>query len=315
MNNIQASPFHQGEQQIQTQLGVRERMEKFGQKVIRNHLPEQHQDFYRNLQYLLVGHADKQGWPWASILVGDTGFIQSPDEGHLHIHAQAVNGDPLKDATKAGTHLGLLGIDLNTRRRNRLAGHIAHADTDGISLNVDQTFGNCPKFIQQREIHFQARNSSEATKETFTQLDSDTQAFIANADTFFVASTVADHSGDPAQGADISHRGGLPGFIRVDNDTTFTIPDYSGNFHFNTFGNFIENPKAGLLLIDFERGHLLMLSGTVEILWNSPELDQFENAERLWTFTINHGHWLKNALPINWQLHEYSPFLAKKAHR
>ncbi len=85
-----------------------------------------------------------------------------------------------------------------------------------------------------------------------------------------------------------------------------TIPDYLGNFHFNTLGNFLLNPKAGLLFIDFENGHILTLTGTVEILWDSPDTNYFEGAERLWQFRIDHGHWIKNVLPLRWKLGEYS---------
>jgi uncharacterized protein len=318
MTDTITSPFHHGEQLIQTQLGVRERMERFGQKVIRDHIPDQHQEFYQQLQYLLVGHADAQGWPWASILTGDSGFIQSPNNKQLHIQAKPIAGDPLTEAITTGTHLGLLGIELSTRRRNRVTGHINQLTPEGLVLQVDQAFGNCPKYIQKRKMTNTAPastpiNSEHSSIQTLKKLDTKAQTLIANSDTFFVASCVASCGSQPDQGVDVSHRGGLPGFVRIDSDTTFTIPDYAGNLHFNTLGNFVENPKAGLLFIDFEQGHLLMLTGKVDILWDSPETKTFDGAERLWRFELDHGQWLKHALPVRWQLQEYSPFLAKKS--
>lgn len=309
MNNVTLSPFHSGERLIQEQFGVGEQMEHFGQKVIRNYMPDQHRKFYQQLPYLLVGHVDSDGWPWASILTGDAGFIQSPDNKHLHIQAQPILGDPLAESAIEQAPLGLLGIDLSTRRRNRLSGHISKITQQGIELEIDQAFGNCPKYIQKRTIEKNPISPRQTSVQPLEALDLNATTLIANSDTFFVSSYIANNSGQPSDGADISHRGGKPGFVRIDNEHKLTIPDYSGNFHFNTLGNFIENPKAGLLFIDFEQGHLLMLTGTVEILWDSAETKDFDGAERLWTFQLKKGLWLNNALPVIWQLQEYSRFL------
>ena len=302
------SPFHRGEQQAQQRLGVREQMERFGSRVIRDHMPDQHRAFYQQLPFVFVGHADQDGWPWASILFNDPGFITASDATTLDIHALPVTGDPLGDSLHAGTRLGLLGIELPTRRRNRLAAHIVESTGSGIRLAVDQAFGNCPQYIQTRELQRVVPATMPTSSVTeLTELDSRARALIQQSDTFFVASSVSNGSGAASEGADVSHRGGRPGFIRVDNASTLTIPDYLGNNHFNTFGNFIENPRAGLLFLDFDSGHLLTLTGTVEIEWDAPEAAFFAGAQRLWKFHIDHGRWINHALPLRWKLDEYSP--------
>ncbi|MGK0440775.1 MAG: ferredoxin-NADP reductase [Pseudohongiellaceae bacterium] len=302
------SPFHRGEQAIQQQLGVREKMERFGNHVIRDHMPEQHREFYQQLPFIFAGHADAQGWPWASILFNEPGFIQSPDNKTLTINAHPVVGDPLATMLLPGTRLGLLGIELPTRRRNRLAAHIIETSDQQINVQVDQSFGNCPQYIQSRELERVDDKTlpMPAVKE-LQKLNARAGALIANSDTFFVASYVSNNTGEASEGADVSHRGGRPGFIRVDSDSTLTIPDYLGNNHFNTFGNITENARAGLLFLDFERGHLLTLTGTVDILWDSPDTEHFEGAERLWQFHIDHGRWIENGLPLRWKMDEYSP--------
>ena len=316
---LTASPFHRGEQAIQEKLGVREQMERFGSRVIRDHMPQQHRDFYQQLPFIFVGHGDKDGWPWASILFNKPGFIHSPDVHSLHLNTQPVVGDPLLKALDANTKLGLLGIELETRRRNRLAAHITTSTDKQIQLSIDQSFGNCPQYIQKREYEFIDPNSMPASSvEALTELDLSAQQLIANSDTFFVASFVnndnnnssedgkADNN-DASIGADVSHRGGKPGFIRVDNNKNLTIPDYLGNNHFNTLGNFVENPKAGLLFIDFDKGHILTLTGRVEILWQSEDSQYFSGAERLWTFHLEQGYRLNYSLPLRWKLNEFSP--------
>jgi predicted pyridoxine 5'-phosphate oxidase superfamily flavin-nucleotide-binding protein len=105
------SPFHPGEQEIQSRLGVRDRVENLGQRFIRDYLPDQHREFYRQLPMLLIGSVDSRGHPWASLLVGRPGFIHSPDPHSLVIEAKPIFGDPLNDNLIPGTEVGILGID------------------------------------------------------------------------------------------------------------------------------------------------------------------------------------------------------------
>jgi len=306
------SPFHRGEQAIQTRLGVRDNMERFGRKVIRDHMPDQHRDFFNQLPYVFIGYADNAGWPWASILVGEPGFMVSDSPTRLSIKAQSLTGDKLEEflvhAAADQSAIGLLGIELETRRRNRLSAHVTATSNGSIELKINQSFGNCPQYIQTR--HIQTDDTLQpisSTQKNINEFDAEALALIQGADTFFVSSYVATNRLQASSGVDVSHRGGRPGFVRIDDVNTLTIPDYLGNFHFNTLGNFLENPKAGLMFIDFENGHILTLTGTVEILWDSPDTTHFKGAERLWRFRLDHGRWLKNVLPIKLAFGEYSP--------
>jgi len=310
-NPISASPFHRGEKQMQAQLGVSDKMEKFARRVVRDHMPEQHRAFYQQLPFILAGHIDDNGHPWASFIQGadaNGGFIHSPNDKSLTFTSQIIAGDPLQKSLTTNRHLGLLGIELPTRRRNRLSTRIASVNEQGFNLEVIQAFGNCPQYIQTRELERVTRKQPQEVI-AVEHLTDELQALITNSDTFFVASHYQDehHPDAVSNGADISHRGGKPGFIRVDNNHQLTIPDYLGNFHFNTLGNFLLNPKAGLLFVDFEHGHILTLTGTVSILVDDDSLTHFDGAERLWTFTLTKGFLLKHALPYRWQFGDYSP--------
>ncbi len=304
------SPFHAGEQAIQSRLGLRETMDHFGRQMIRDHMPDQHRDFYAQLPFVLVGSVDAEGWPWASVLPGKPGFISSPDPGKLVIQASPVPGDPLADAINPGAPLGLLGIELGTRRRNRVNVRVAESNEGEIAVKVDQAFGNCPQYIQTRGLEFVRDPSAPAMAsavDEFVTLDEQARATVSKADTFLVSSYVLSDGSSPAEGVDVSHRGGRPGFVKVEGDT-LTVPDYSGNNHFNTLGNFFANPKAGLTFVDFETGDLLMLTGEVEILWeDDPAVRAFKGAERAWRFTLHHGVRLSDALPMRWSFAEYSP--------
>jgi len=139
---MSSSPFHSGEQKIQSLLGVRDKMERFGKQVIRGFMPDQHREFYSKLPFVLVGHADKKGWPWASIVFDKPGFIAAKDDRHLQINAAPVPGDPLADSLVKGTRLGLLGIELPTRRRNRLSGRVTCASNQQFQLEIDQALSS-----------------------------------------------------------------------------------------------------------------------------------------------------------------------------
>ena len=57
-NQESTSPFHAGEQELQSRAGVREKLEQVGRRVIRDHIPDQHRAFYETLPFLLVGSVD-----------------------------------------------------------------------------------------------------------------------------------------------------------------------------------------------------------------------------------------------------------------
>ena len=308
--NENASPFHKGEQAIQERLGLRERMESFGRRMIRSHMPDQHRDFYADLPFIVVGSVNEEGWPWASVLPGMPGFISSPDARTLAVNAKALPGDPLGKAIAPDTQLGLLGIELASRRRNRVNVRVTSTHGTGFEARVDEAFGNCPQYIQTRSPKFVRDahiRSDTASIETIPALDTAAAEMIRASDTFFVSSYVTSEETGAFDGVDVSHRGGRAGFVKVDGNV-LTIPDYAGNNHFNTLGNLLLNPRAGLTFVDFETGDLLMLTGTVELLWDDhQDVKAFRGAERAWRFTLDHGIRLKDALPMRWSFGEFAP--------
>lgn len=313
----EAALFHAGEIAIQTRVGRQDMAERFGRRAIHNEIPEQHRAFYSQLPFLVIGSVDEQDWPWASLVCGRPGFAHSPESQTLQIDAMPDSSVPLAAALKSGAPLGLLGIEMPTRRRNRLNANVAAVDSDGFTVTAVQAFGNCPRFIQTRAIEF-VREPQPATAPTVVKkldtLDDVARQMIATADTFFVSSYLPTEVDAVTEGVDVSHRGGLPGFVKVEGNT-LTIPDYSGNNLFNTLGNFLLNPKAGLIFSDFSTGNVLMLTGTVEIHWeDSPEALAFEGADRAWKFTLDHGLCLEDALPFRAEFGDYSPATLKTGH-
>lgn len=310
----EASPFHKGEQAVQQRAGVRERAEMLARNVVRDHMPDQHRDFYETLPFLVLASVDHDGQPWASLVAGPPGFLTSPDPTRLSIKTTPLKGDPLNQTLASGAPLGVLGIEPATRRRNRMAGTAQNVCTSGFDIDVIQAFGNCPKFIQTRDFDDLDKASRERKSiivEKTESLDERAQDLIRAADTFFIASSYQDDSNSPANGADISHRGGKPGFVKIENERSLLFPDFKGNNHFNTLGNLLLNPKAGLLFIDFDNCDLLYLAGQAEVIWEGDAVKSFEGAERLVRFEIARCIRSQNALPFKVTFNEFSPFLNK----
>lgn len=312
--SAEGSPFHEGEQEAQRRAGVRDRVERIGRRIVRDYMPDQHREFFANLPTLFVGHVDGQGRPWASVLAGPPGFISSPDPQQLDVTAEVLPGDPLTGGLREGMELGLLGLEFHSRRRNRMNGRVRALRPGGFSVGVDQSFGNCPRFIQTRELTPvpRARDAEgEAAVLRGQSLGAAQQALIGAADTFFIATCFSKETGNAVEGVDVSHRGGKPGFVRLENERELVWPDFRGNLYFNTIGNLLRDARSGLLFIDFERGDLLYLTGRCEVVWDGPEVERFDAAERLMRFTLEDFIHAEGALPFEWSFGEYSPVLEK----
>lgn len=287
-------PFHDGERALQARAGMQQRMADIGARVIRDHMPEQHRDFFALLPFLIVGSVDTDGQPWASVLHGPPGFVRSPDARTLHVGARPSAGSPLAGHLRDGAPLGLLGIQPHTRRRNRMNGRVARVGEAGFDVEVEQSFGNCPKYIRTREAFYFDEGASGAPQ-PLAALDDAARALIASADTLFIASAHAD-------GVDVSHRGGAPGFVSLGTGDVLTLPDYAGNFFFNTLGNLLLEPRAGLLFIDFDSGDLLHVSARAEIVWDGDDVDAHPGAQRLLRLTVTGALRVPRGLPLEWSV-------------
>jgi uncharacterized protein len=296
MSALIQKQFHVGELAAQARAGMAPRA-----AGIRDWMLEQQRQLLTTLPFIVAATIDEDGWPVATILAGPPGFTSSPDAKALRIAALPDRDDPAAPWLKPGAPIGLLGIDLATRRRCRVNGAITDAE-HGLLVSVKQSFWNCPQYIHIRDI--ETSPAVAQAPETMDRLDSAGRVAIVAADTLFVATSGG------AEGVDISHRGGKPGFVRVDQDT-LTIPDFAGNRYFNTLGNMILDPRAALLFPDFSCGDLLQVRGHAEIIWEIPEHERLAGAERLWRLHVSRAWRRRSTLPLRWSLRRLSPSVAQ----
>lgn len=305
------SPFHRGEKEIQTRLGVGDRIERLGRRMIQRRMPGRQQAFFSRLPLLFVGTADAAGRPWASVLAGQPGFLQPLDSGILRVEARPIYGDPLKTALVEDACIGTLGMEFQTRNRARMNGTITNVGEVGFEIRAAQSFGNCDWYIQTREPVLETGLASIGEKRPVRRdkaLNQTEAALAARSDAFFIASQ-AHRTGNWTDGIDVSHRGGRPGFVIVAHESSLLFPDYAGNCMFNTFGNLQLDPRAGLLFIDFETGDTLQMTGEAEVLWEPHHTDRFPGADRVVAFRVEETLYIKSALPVSWTFRDYSPQL------
>ncbi|AOJ90391.1 pyridoxamine 5'-phosphate oxidase [Burkholderia sp. MSMB0856] len=311
---LDVAPFHAGELAVQQRAGVTEAAGTAGRRGIRRFMPDQHRTFFAQLPFFVLGGVDAYGQPWATLRVGTPGFVTAPDARTLRIDGDALPGDPLADAWRPGAPLGGLGIEFDTRRRNRVNGVVRSADSGALTIAVEQSFGNCAKYIQGRKPTFVAREAGASIASDVSDRLSDAdRALLAQADTLFVASANTSADAGAARGADVSHRGGMPGFVRVDDAHTLTTPDFSGNRFFNTLGNLQHDPRAGLLFVDFDSGDLLYVAARAEIVWDGPLVASFDGAQRVVRFHVREVRRMRAVLPFRWSAVERAPQFAAMA--
>jgi predicted pyridoxine 5'-phosphate oxidase superfamily flavin-nucleotide-binding protein len=300
-NHQPSNPFHAGEIAVQLRAGVRAEAQRLCSLICPEVQPAA-EEFLSKQSLAIASSIDASNRSWASLLIGQPGFVRVVDQQMVEIQATSVSGDPLQQNLQSNSQIGILVIDLANRKRLRLNGEAIVQPTGAIVIHLQHVFFNCPKYIQTRYLETTATAISQSPqiqiRSGLTQPD---RNWIAQADTFFIASAHPDH------GADASHRGGYPGFVQVVDAETLLFPDYAGNNLFQTLGNLTVNPNAGLLFIDFEQGHTLQLTGQATILWDAEQMTAFAGAQRLIQFSIRQVRETRNATSQRWRFGDYSP--------
>lgn len=300
------SPYHEGELQVQARVGVLEEG-AMNSRVIQDSIIKGALKFINQLPMAVFGSLDREPHVWASVFVGMPGFMQAENDHTVTFDLSCMMPnpeDPFWENIQRNSQVGMLAIELASRRRLRINGRISRLSEDSLQLHVEESYPNCPKYIQKRHLTipqtgFNLASSSAVQGEKLGLIQ---RALITNADTFFVASV---HS---ERGVDASHRGGNPGFVKVLDDRILHIPDYIGNSMFNTLGNFTVNPRAGLIFLDFESHRTLQLTGRTEVLYDLDDpTEETGGTNRYWQFQIDRWIEISHDSQLDWSFLDYSP--------
>lgn len=297
--------FHNGEIAVQERAGVRSIAEDVGEGII-DHLSAGAAEFLERRQMAVLGTVDNRSHVWASVVTGVPGFIEIVDDRTVRIAARQSSSDPLFKNLATEGHIALFAPDFVTPGRVRVNGQGIFKDR-AIYIRTQEVYGNCRRYMQDR-IFAGSREMSErgrAQVERATAISPAQQEQISRADTFFIATD------NPDRGADVSHKGGNPGFARTIDHRHIAFPDYNGNSMFNTLGNITVNPHAGLLFVDFESGRTLQLSGIAAIDWSPERARTFTGAERVIDFELDQIVDHPRGFPLLAKFRQFSRFNPK----
>lgn len=303
-----SGPFHEGERAVQRAAGEQDSASQNAPLIADAVMPGA-RAYLRTQRMLVVASRDEQERPWASIVFGKAGFVSAHDDGRSvtidRTMAFVSDSEVLWANVKLGAPLGLLAIELLTRHRLRINGHIESLTKERLVLRIDQAYPNCPKYIQRRRLLAVAPQEARGLPAADEGRVPDTAllAAVTKSDTIFVA------SGHPTRGLDASHRGGQPGFVQILSPSVLRIPDYAGNSMFNSLGNLQVDARCGLTLLDFQISRLYQMTGEAKLHFDGPiESDDPACTGRYWDFLVR--DWRSNELPVraDWEFIDYSPY-------
>ena len=207
--------------------------------------------------------------------VADLILLASVDGGGLRIAAlsgpaplvevreedeEIVLGLPTEVATKlpVGGAAGGIVMKPVDARRARVAGRLVRA-ADRCELRCAVAFTNCRKYIAPTTTTGTSAHLGPVS-ETPIGLDHPwVTETIARAELAFLVTAT------PTGTADVSHRGGPPGFLRFNPEaTSIGWTEYLGDGMFVSTGNLRANGRLTLLVVDLATGDALRLDGDGE---------------------------------------------------
>jgi predicted pyridoxine 5'-phosphate oxidase superfamily flavin-nucleotide-binding protein len=299
-------PFHEGEIQIQREAGE-EKIGTMNGAIISKRIMSGALPFLRQQAFVVIGSRSNDQSLWCSVVFGFPGFLSSDDGYSLTIDRTGLGiqvNDPLWENIDLDAAVGLLVIDLRSRRRLRVNGTISRLTPEEIVLSVAEAYPNCPKYITRRDLRVsQARHVLPLAASTGVQLGEDQMALFNRADMLFLATA------HPTAGLDASHRGGPAGFVEVAGPHTLRIPDYPGNGMFNSLGNLAVDPRIGLAVIDLERRRSLQVTGTAAIEFGVQDPTNRSGGTNRF-IKVNIDRWIELPLLVGLKAEflDYSPF-------
>lgn len=297
--------WHAGEKQMHRALGIEARMRDRGAVVVRDAMPDQHRAFFADQRFVVLCALDSTGQPNAFLRCGPRGFMVSPRPDQLNISSSALASENGQVDLTVGQKISVLGIEFETRRRNRMNGTITKNDGNQITITVDQSFGNCPRYIHTRDRGRHVEPAPIISEDDRLSPDNATQ--IRKADMLFLATRAPVIGTDRRAGVDVNHRGGPPGFVTVLETGQIVIPDYSGNNFFNAIGNILLDSRVSLLFPDFCSGHVITLAGHADVVLDAGEQTALFGAVRVLQIIPHHVVRAENALPLRYDLNSLSP--------
>ncbi|KAI9726728.1 MAG: hypothetical protein M1828_000584 [Chrysothrix sp. TS-e1954] len=323
-----AMSWHSGEAEIQRRLHVPD--------IDNPTTPGLNTRTATNLQMaalLAVGTLDDEKKPWTSLWGGESQFARPLGQSLVGIRTRIdktydpviralFGNDPPENEMSQqskGRMVSALTVNLDMRKRAKLYGRVVagvvkkEEDEDTaeqsqaeaqLVVKVEQSLGNCPKYINCKSV--EAASVHSKLIDDSAKLSSSARDLISKSDYFYLSSSNAEED------MDTNHRGGPQGFVRthVTDDGVHQIiwPEYSGNRYYQTLGNLMTTPKAGLVFADFASGEALYVTGNTELLVGQDAAAVLSRSNVAVRLSVTRALHVSHSLPFRGSSGEASPY-------
>lgn len=252
------SVYHEGEIRIQELMGVRTISDSLS-SMIQKDMSVVAIQFLKALSFSVITFSKETTILHSSIVFGFDSFIKILTKNELLIDLTNRSFIPKEILEGKVLNIGFIGLDFENKMRIRINGK-GDIKNNQLHLVIDEIYSNCPKYITDRKLKGKLDFSDEIKLYKNSFLEGNSKHILSNTDTFFL-STI-----HKSKGADISHKGGKKGFLRVISSTKFEFDDFPGNNLYNSIGNIYTNPNINILAIDFFSNDILHIVGTAKII-------------------------------------------------
>ena len=225
-------------------------------------------EFALGADLFLFATAGADGVLSFAVLSGEPPLVEVADESGVQLHFPPGLA-PLPPAPVA---CGGLAISLGQARRARINGLLVSNGGDN-KLVARETFTLCRKYMAPSVALEERPHLGPVACEPLALDDPWLSALLARTETSFLASV------SPDGGPDVAHRGGPPGFLKLDAAARrLTWPEYVGDGVFKSAGNVRATGIMTLLVPDHDSGDGVELIGRGDYTNIRPERRQRTDA-------------------------------------
>jgi len=296
--------MHPGEEAVRERAGYERR--GIGRGRVGHTIPPVASAFLDTARFAVLAVVDEHGEISADVLAGEPGFLCAPDERTVEIGLAPPLTAPLF-APGVERTVGIIVLEPWTGRRMRVNG-IAARSGRSVVVRADQVFSNCPKYIQTRTVDAGVASAVERSWESSAAAGSaglltrSQRELVSRADTFFLGTHTHGH------GADMSHRGGNPGFVTVIDERHLSWPEYVGNSMYMSLGNLLHEPRCALVFPDWTSGRTLHLRGRARVDWDPQRAARIPGARQVVDFDLEEAVEIADGMPLRWRFGSYHRF-------
>lgn len=238
--------YHTGQLQIQSEANTTEVARKLAFWV------GPIKEFVAGADLILLAVLDRDGMLRFTVISGKPPLVTSINSRNDVNSRFLINSISVESISG---FYGGLAISMANARRVRINGQLIKNNI-GTELETKETFTLCKKYIAPTIALGEKQHLGPVSRDQISIHDPWLNNMVTKSETAFLASI------SPDEKPDVAHRGGPPGFLKVDAETQqLSWQEFVGDGIFKSAGNIRAKSKLTLLLPDFESGDGIEITG------------------------------------------------------